>query len=242
MMDKKLFLCRCMHLGPVFEKDLGQTVPEVSGETVKQILNSAIEKYGSCAVLAIDTDLNNAIIGLLFFYPKVYIENFNGAHPCIQEPKELNKIELILDKIISAPTFDEIKDKNKILCIECMQVVRKSSKHNWDKSYNSMGIGDGMLAKLISWARDFGWKKIQSVAIPNVKPLKLWWGNQTLNGFLKRGFTIIEDSVQYHKEVLEAVNNMKKGLHGLEIQKMWKKYENLSDKDLIKTYQVELVL
>jgi hypothetical protein len=245
-----------MHLGPVFEKDLGQTVSNVSDEIVKQILNAAIEKYRSCAVLAVDNDLHNAIIGVLFFYPKIFIDNFFGARCCIQDPKELNKIKPILDKIISAPTFEEFKDKDKILCIECMQVVGKSGKRRIPSledssnklkiieymSYTSRGIGDGMLTKLISWARDSGWKKIQSTAIPDVKPLRLWWGNQSLNGFLKRGFKIIKGSEELHEEVLEGVNSMKKGLHGTEIQAMWKDYENLSEKDLITTHQVELVL
>jgi len=256
MMDKELFLCKCMHGGPVFGKDLGNTVPEVSEEIVKQILYTAIEKYGSCAVLAIDTDLYNAVVGLLFFYPKVFYDFFNGAHPCIQDPKELNKIQPVAGKLSSAPSFEELEDKDKILSIECMQVVSKSSKKkiNFDEDslnkresieyipYTSRGIGDGMLTKLISWARNFGWKKIQSTAIPDVKPLKLWWGNQTVNGFLKKGFTIIKGSEEFHEEVLEAVTNMKNGLHGKKIQKMWEDYESLSDKDLATTYQVELVL
>ena len=99
-----------------------------------------------------------------------------------------------------------------------------------------------MLTKLISWARDSGWKKIQSTAIPDVKPLKLWWGNQTLSGYIKRGFKVIKGSEQINQEALKGINNMKKGLHGIEFQTMWKDYENLSDKDLITTYQVELVL
>ena len=256
MMDKGLFLCRCMHGGPVLEEDLGKTDPNVSEEIVKQLLNVAIEKYSSCAVLAIDTELQNAIIGLLFFYPKILFDIFNGAYPCIQDPKELNKFKPIRDKIISAPIFDEFKDKDKILRIACMQVVGKPGKIRINSledplnekkkleymPYISKGIGDGMLSKLISWARDNGWKKIQSNAIPDVKPLKLWWGNQSLNGFLKRGFTIIKGSEQTHEEVLEAANNMKKGLHGKEIQAMWKNYESISDKELITTYQVELVL
>jgi hypothetical protein len=245
-----------MHLGPVLENDLGKTVPEVSEEMVKQILNAAIEKYSSCAVLAIDTDLHNAIVGVLFFYPKIFYDIFEGAHPCIQDPKELNKIEPILKKIISAPSFSELKDEEKTLNIECMQVVRKSGKKKLisqgDTSsklktieymaYTGKGIGDGMLTTLISWARDFGWEKIQSTAIPDVKPLKLWWGNQSLNGFLKRGFTIVKDSGEFHKEVLEVVSNMKKGYHGKEIQEMWKNYQNFSEKDLVTTYQVELIL
>jgi len=256
MMDKKLFLCKCMHGGPIFEKDLGKTDPNVSEETVKQILNAAIEKYNSCAVLAIDTELYNAIIGLLFFYPKVISDLFNGAHPCIQDPKELNKIEPNLNKIISSPSLDELEDKDKILNIACMQVVGKSGKIKLDSleepsgkrktidyvPYTSKGIGDGMISKLISWAQDFGWKKIQSTAIPDVKPLKLWWGNQSLNGYLKRGFTIIKGSEQFHEEALKGVTSMKKGLHGKEIQTMWKEYESLSDKDLVTTYKVELIL
>lgn len=267
MMDKELFLCRCMHGGPVFKEDLGKTVPEVSEEIVKQILNSAIDKYGSCAVLAVDIDLLNAVVGLLFFYPKIFFDIFNRkiltdiqdyhmTHPCIQDPKELNKIKPVLNKIISAPSFNELEDKDKILYIECMQVVRKSGRKNIhyreDPSskrklieyfpYISKGIGDGMLTKLISWARDSGWKKIQSSAIPDVKPLRLWWGNQSLSGFLKRGFSIIKGSEQFHEQVLETVSNMKKGLHGKEIQTMWKEYEYLPDKDLVTTYQVELIL
>jgi hypothetical protein len=256
MMDKELFLCKCMHGGPIFEKDLGKTVPDVSEEIVKQILNTAIEKYSSCAVLAIDTDLYNAIVGLIFFYPKTFYDIFKGAHPCIQDPKELNKIKPTLEKIIFAPSFDELKDEDKILCIECMQVVGKSGKIMIDspedpsnrgktieyKPYISKGIGDGMLTKLISWARNFGWRKIQSSAIPDVKPLRLWWGNQSITGFLKKGFTIIKGSEQFHDEVLKSVTNMKKGLHGKKIQTMWKDYESLSDKDLGTTYQVELVL
>jgi hypothetical protein len=256
MMDKNLFLSKCMHGGPVFEKDLGKVVPDVSEEIVKQILYTAIEKYGSCAVLAIDTVLYNAAVGLLFFYPKIFYDFLNGAHPCIQDPKELNKIKPVVENIISAPSFEELEDKDKILQIECMQVVGKSGKTeiNFDGdpsiktkpieyiSYTSKGIGDGMLTKLISWAGNFGWKKIQSTATPDVKPLKLWWGNQTVNGFLKKGFKVIKGSEEFHEEVLEAVTNMKKGLHGKEIQKMWKDYESLSDKDLATTYQVELVL
>ncbi|MFX1346454.1 MAG: hypothetical protein ACFFBC_15580 [Promethearchaeota archaeon] len=256
MMDKELFLCKCMHGGPVFEKDLGRTIPAVSEEIVKKILYTAIEKYGSCAVLAIDTDLYNAVVGLLFFYPKIYYDFLNEAHPCIQDPKELKKINPVVENIISAPSFDELENKDKILFIECMQVVGKSGKKeiNFDedpsnktksieyKPYTSRGIGEGMLIKLVSWARNFGWKKIQSNAVPDVKPLKLWWGNQSLNGFLRMGFTVIKGSENFHEEVLETVTNMKKGLHGRKIQKMWKDYEGLSDKDLVTTYQVELIL
>ncbi|MHA2009752.1 MAG: hypothetical protein ACXABO_06585 [Promethearchaeota archaeon] len=256
MMDKELFLCRCMHGGPILKKDLGKTVPNVSEEIVKQIFNAAIAKYGSCAVLAIDSELHNAVIGLLFFYPKVFYDVFNEAHPCIQDQKELNKIRANLDKIISAPSFDELKEKDKILCIECMQVVGKSGKVNIYsredpsnnrksieyKPYTSQGIGDGMLTKLISWAREFGWKKVQSTAIPDVKPLRMWWGNQSLNGFLKRGFTLIKGSEELHEEVLEAISSMKKGFHGKKIQQMWREYENLTDKELITSHRVELVL
>lgn len=248
MMDKNLFLCKCMHGGPILEKDLGKTVSEVSEDTVKQILSSGIEKYGSCAVLAIDKGLHNAIIGLLFFYPKLIFDIFKDAYPCIQDPKEINKITPLLKKIISAPSFDGLKDKDKILKIACMQTVGKPGKIKINdqsteyRSYTSKGIGDGMLNKLISWARDYGWKKIQSTAVPDIKPLKLWWGNQSLNGFLKRGFTIVNDSEEFHEVVLEAVENMKKGLHGKDFQAMWKNYESISDREIATTYQVELIL
>ncbi|MFX1457188.1 MAG: hypothetical protein ACFFDB_17560 [Promethearchaeota archaeon] len=129
-----------------------------------------------------------------------------------------------------------------------MQTVRKPGNIRINdqlieyRSYTSKGIGDGMINKLILWARASGWKKIQSTVIPDIKPLKLWWGNQSLSGFLKRGFTIVNGSEEFHEEVLEAVENMKKGLHGKDFQEMWKNYESLSDREIATTYQVELIL
>lgn len=58
------------------------------------------------------------------------------------------------------------------------------------------------------------------IAIPNIKPLRLWWGAYTLAGYQSLNFRIVPNSKEFHPEVLEAIEHMKQGGHGRKMKKM----------------------
>ena len=153
MLDSESLLCKCMHGGPVFEEELGQSIHEVDNDTVCSFTELIIEKYGSNAILAIDTDLYDAIVGVLFFYPKVIYSIFSNQVVegiCIQTGV-VNTIKDNLSRIENAPSLNDLNENDKILGINCMFVVSgpgekliNNREISWNR-YLRKGIGDGLL-------------------------------------------------------------------------------------------------
>ncbi len=239
-MDEKLFLCRCMHGGPVFKSDLGQPVSEVNQQGVKDVLRTIISKYSSCAVIARDDELNDSIIGVLWFYPSIIKEKMNNTSFCIQDPDEVRKLMKFKAFFRKAPSLKDIPDSQRSLDIECIQVVKNEGEKEWIswKQYIGKNIGRNMVRHLQDWSKKKKWKKIYATAIPEIKPLRYWWGSYTLDKFISLGFKVIPDSKAFHPEVVEAVKNMKQGLHGEKVQRMWSQYSHLTEDEIACTYKV----
>jgi GNAT superfamily N-acetyltransferase len=239
MMNEELFLCKCMHGGPVFKQELGKSVKDVDNHVVQKVLKTMVSKYQSCAVLTIDTDLQNGIVGVLWFYPSI-LKTHADINFCIQDTTEVEKLRTYMDIIKNAPLIDNIPKDQRTLDIECLHVVLKSGEKEgitWEPYY-SRGIGKTLVKTLITWAQRHGWKKIYATAIPDIKPLRLWWGAYTLNGYQSLGFKILSDTKKFHPEVLEGVLHMKQGKHGDHMKKMWEEYSHVSDTHIATTYKV----
>lgn len=233
-MDERTLLCRCMHGGSVPLDGVPSVLPEVSQDIVETFLRAMINRYGSCAVLVLD---GSYIVGVLWFYPEIVIEQLAGHSACIQEGHNVEAIARL--HLESLPLMEDLPDKT--LHIKCMMVVREYDKSKVKTDYAGRGIGRRMVETLITWAKDNGWKRIIAKAIPDIKPLLLWTGTYSVERYKALGFRVIEETTE--KGLLEAANSQKLGYHGPRIKKMWEeKYSHVSDDEISLVYTMALDL
>ena len=87
-MTSDFILWRCLHSGPLSHNTINQWPldPKMPWERYrtrnKTLLLKLTQVYGSCAILARDSDL---IIGVLRFYPKVVYEMEGAGFLCLQQ-------------------------------------------------------------------------------------------------------------------------------------------------------------
>lgn len=226
MIDRDRLLCRCMHGGPVPLPDARQAIPDVSQEVVEGWVSTAVARFGSCAVLAVD---DAQIVGVLWFYPAEVKQLFGGPI-CVQG----DNYDALRDfDPADLPPQEQLTDLT--LEIECVMLARAPTA-----DYTGRGLARRMVLHLIDWARERGWARIAARTIPEIQPLLLWYGAYSVDRYRALGFRVTGDELC--PGLLEGADSQKAGAHGPAFQAMWERYAGLSDDQIARVYRVVLAL
>ncbi|UCC68966.1 MAG: GNAT family N-acetyltransferase [Armatimonadota bacterium] len=231
MMDDTCLLPACLHRGPIPLASLhnvettATAIEEQEGiapGTLARFLRALCERYGSCAVLAVDGHL---VVGKLRFAPAQVEEMLSGI--CLQVAEAARRIADL--DLAALPARDDLA--NQALRLDCYQVA---------EGYRGQRIAKQMLETVIHWARAAGWQALSSTAIRHIPPLLNWSGQASLKALQQHGFTIISQHV--NPDLREGVVSQRLGYHGDKVKHQWEAFADISDEEAAVLYQLLLAL
>lgn len=158
MMTKDFILWRCLHSGPLTRKTIDQLpsnnkMPwEQYRARNKALLTKLTDVYGACVVVARDGD---NIIGKIRFYPKTICKMKDAGSLCLQQDYPIGPSDDFTE--MDFPPLDKLEDKT--LKVHCLMIGSPGQEKN---PYQRKGIGSRMVKTLIDWARENGWKQIET--------------------------------------------------------------------------------
>lgn len=226
MMDKDCLVTSCLHKGPIplaqcRDPELVaayiETVAAIPTGSVARVLRDLSERYGACGIMAIENDM---VVGKIRCYPQAVCDRMPT---CVQQEATF-RVMMEMD-IASLPT----REQAPILRIDCLQVVEE---------YRRRGIADGMLDRLIDWAKATSWNALVASAIRQIPPLLDWCGQASCESLRRRGFVILSEKI--NMELREGVVSQRGGFHGQQVQEQWDAFAELSDDEAAVYYEMAL--
>jgi GNAT superfamily N-acetyltransferase len=231
MMDESCLLAVCLHGGPIplaslREAETAATAIEqqegIAPGTLARFLRALCQRYGSCAVLALDRDL---VVGKLRFAPAQVEEMLSGI--CLQGAEGARRIADL--EVATLPARGDLA--NETLRLDCYQVA---------EGYRGQRIAEQMLETALAWARAAGWRALSSTAIRHIPPLLNWSGQASLKALQQHGFTIV--GRQVNPDLREGVVSQRLGYHGDEVKRQWEAFADISDDEAAVVYELRLAL
>ena len=198
LMDESFIVYRKMYKPPLTPENIGKINPGDWAEhlkrfkekgwqqVIKGFFRKQIRTIGSCGVLAWDGD---GVIGKMYFTTKELHDAFRkGGHYdvgyyCVEHESMPRIIQSLsdaeLEKLLASPS--------KTLKIVCFNIG------HFDTHYQGKGIASAMIDLLKRWARERGWKRLETLAYPDIVPRA--WAPQILRrGALeRRGFYVLDE-------------------------------------------------
>ncbi len=203
-MTKSFILWRCLHGGPlskntinVFPKNEGAEWGVHRGINIP-LLNKIIQTYGTCAILARDGDQT---VGFLRFYPKILYSMEGAGALCLQQAFPAGPSNCLEDQ--SFPLLEDIQDKT--LKVHCLMTGSPFQEKN---PYQRKGIGTRMARELIQWAKEKGWKRIETTANEDLELLYAHTGQAGRCFWEKLGFQVVKTEMEprFHGEFLTKLH------------------------------------
>jgi ribosomal protein S18 acetylase RimI-like enzyme len=197
-MTESFILWRCLHGGPlskntinVFPKNKGAEW-EVHRVTNIPLLKKIIKTYGTCAILARDGD---QIVGFLRFYPEILFSMKEAGTLCLQQAFPAGPSNRLVDQRF--PPLEDIQDKT--LKVHCLMTRSPFQEKN---PYQRKGIGTRMARELMRWAKEKGWKRIETTANEDLELLYAHTGQAGRRFWEKLGFQVVktETEPKFHGE------------------------------------------
>ncbi len=194
MMKDDFIIWRCLHNGPLTVDTIDRLPSDscVPWEHFRArniaLLDKLTASYGSCAVVARQ---GFSIIGTLRFYPKTVWELKGAGYLCLQQDFPAGP-----DDGFSAddlPPLHTLHDPT--LKIHCLMTVPLSGNN---ESYRRGGIGTGMVRKLIEWAGENGWKRIEVEAFEDLPLVYGVTGSAGITFWEKLGFHLVDRFPHLH--------------------------------------------
>jgi hypothetical protein len=170
-----------------------------------KFLTRLIDKYGSCAMLAIEDDF---VVGQARFYPDVIFDLAGQKYFCCQNPNFAETQKMIE---IDLPTIKN--PDNRILRIHCWLI---------HKDYLGRDLSHALLDGILEWAQSHGWKVVRAYAGPD----NYWVASQAcapmLRTYIKHGFQ--KTKTFPSSELKERLMELQEGKYGIELKKEFEKY------------------
>ena len=204
-MDKDFILFRCLHNGPLSPSNIETKSMNIASLTKEQIdrnkklLRRLIDTYGSCAMLAMEGD---SVIAHARFYPQIIYNRFkfcchDPKHIITQEMVEMNLPPLTnpTERILRVTCFFVHKDyRGQGLSHKLINAILEWAKNNGWKSVrcfayqNSYWLASEMCTPMLRTYSKHGFKKIETVKIPEVKDFLQQMKNGELGTEKKKKF------------------------------------------------------
>ncbi len=200
MMNDDFILWRCLHSGPltIDTIDKWPSDSDMPWERYrsrnKALLAKLTEVYGGCAVVA---RCGDSVVGQLRFYPKAVWEMEGAGFLCLQQDSPAGPLDDF--PALDFPPREELDDRT--LKVHCLMTVSPCEDGD---SYRRAGIGTRMAQKLILWARENGWKRIEADAFEDLPIIYQVTGSAGHTFWEKLGFHAAErfphPHLREHKE------------------------------------------
>ena len=192
-MNDRFILWKCLHGGVINQQNIDHPIDNIqlSWLDIKlrnlEFLKSLISIYGSCALLAFDS---NSVIATIRFYPK-HLCRFSdsGTDFCLQQSSTSSLFtESIIQDLLPVEKLDD-----KTLFIHCMFIA--SSREEPDK-YRRKGLASRMVQELIKWAQNKGWEAIEVDAYEDLPTIYAISGSAGKDFWEKLNFEIINTATE----------------------------------------------
>lgn len=191
-MTESFVLWRCLHGGPLSKNTINVS-PKNKGEereahrdTNIPLLKKIIKTYGTCAILARDGDQT---VGFLRFYPKTLYSMKEAGTLCLQQEFPAGPSKRLVNKRF--PPIEEIPEKT--LKVHCLMTGSPFQEEN---PYQRKGIGTRMARELMHWAKENGWKRIETTANEDLELLYANTGQAGKRFWEKLGFQVIKTDTE----------------------------------------------
>ncbi|MBN2375064.1 MAG: GNAT family N-acetyltransferase [Sedimentisphaerales bacterium] len=189
--------------GPLSKTSIEKSPPKFHTDFKKlravniPLLEKLIETYGTCAILAKDSDL---VVGSLRFYPKILFPEGSMIGFCLQQEPPYGPSESTAAR--EFPSLKNIQDKT--LKVHCMMAGSSQQKKN---PYKRKGIGTRMARELICWAQEHGWESIEATAYEEVEIMYANFGAAGRSFWEKLGFGLVKTEIEHELrgELLEKM-------------------------------------
>ena len=188
MMTQDFILWRCLHGGPLSSDTIdrwasGTNMPWARySARNKALLIKLTQIYGACAVVARRED---GTVGHLRFYPKSVSKMEKAGHLCLQQDFPSGPTDDFFET--DFPPREELEDQT--LKVHCLMTGSPSEKSN---PYQRKGIGTRMVQRLIEWAIEEGWKRIEADAFEDLPIIYQVTGNAGRTFWNKLGFHVAD--------------------------------------------------
>jgi len=222
-MKKDFLLFRCLHSGALRPSTIDEecSLSKEQSDRNKKFLTRVIDSYGSCAMLAVDGE---SVVAHARFYPQVIYDRFKF---CCQDPNHA------ITQEIAEMKFPRLANQaERDLRITCYFVL---------EDYRGQGLSHKLIAAVIEWGKNNGWKSVRCLATRNNYWLSSEMCTPMLRTYVKHGFKII--GTVAIPEVKGYLQKMKDGEFGVEKKRGFEKFcagEDLSE--LVSFYEMECML
>jgi hypothetical protein len=188
MMTQDFILWRCLHDGPLSVDTIDRWAPDTEMPWVryrarnKPLILKLTQIYGSCSVLARRGD---SIIGQLRFYPKAVWEMEGAGFLCLQQDFPAGPSDDFHSLVF--PPREKLDDQT--LKVHCLMIGSPGEKVN---PHLRKGIGTRMARRLIEWAKENGWKRIEADAFEDLPVIYQVTGSTGREFWEKLGFHVAD--------------------------------------------------
>jgi ribosomal protein S18 acetylase RimI-like enzyme len=193
IMSGDFIVWRCLHGGALTTDSIEQWGGQADlpwGEFRARnvpLLTRLTEVYGACAILA---RANDRVVGHLRFYPKAVCEMAEpGPGLCVQQEFPSGPSRDFAERRF--PPLDEIQDKT--IVVHCMMVAPGAPE---SESSHRKGIGSRMARRLVEWAGENGWRRIEATAYEDLDLIYTLTGQAGKSFWEKLGFHVAEVGVE----------------------------------------------
>lgn len=196
LMDEIFVVYRKMYAPPLTPANIGKVNPgdwaehlehfrkEGWHKIIEDFFRKQIRVLGSCAILAWE---GGGVIGKMYFTTKEMYNAFckAGGYYCVEHES--------MPKIIQSFREDDLAtllaSKSRTLFVVCFNVG------HFDKRYQGKGIASAMLELLKNWARERGWRRLETPSCPDIVPFRALGPHILRRGALqRRGFYVISET------------------------------------------------
>lgn len=191
MMTRDFILWRCLHSGPLSIDTIDRWASDAKMPWAryrarnKALIAKLMQTYGACAVLA---RCGNNIVGQLRFYPKAVWEMEGAGFLCLQQDFPSGPSDDFSELVFPPP--EELEDRT--LKVHCLMIISPNEK---DNLYQRRGIGTRMARRLIEWAKENGWKRIEADAFEDLPIIYQITGSAGRTFWEKLGFHVADRSL-----------------------------------------------
>jgi len=195
-MDEDFIAYRKMYVPPLTRENVGMILPHDDApvmrhfkrrryqQVIEEFFRRQIRAVGSCAVLAWEGD---GVVGKMHFTTREMFAAFRraGAWYCVDHESTPTTI-LSLDEDEEARL---LASESRTLFVVCFNIG------HMDARYHGQGIASAMLEYLKAWARERGWRRIETHSCPDITPhrsIGSWMLRRS--ALERRGFRVAEET------------------------------------------------
>ena len=195
-MDESFIVYRKLYVPPLTPENIGIIAPHDDPpqlerfrregwlKIIEQFFTKQVRALGSCAILAWDGD---GVIGKMHFTTKEMYNGFRqvGGWYCVDHESMPNIIQSFSGEELAILLASE----TKTLFMVCFNVG------HFDSRYHRQGIASAMVQLLKDWARQRGWRRIETLSCPDIVPFRCLGPQHMRRSWLEqRGFSVVKET------------------------------------------------